>query len=458
VAVLPLFVLGPNAFMSLIGHIRGPRPVQAPDPALVRELDVDVVIPAYNERFNIALCLASVMRQTIKPNSVTVIDDGSRDDTAAIAEAFAAANNFAVRVIRRRSSIGKTPGLKIESRNLEGDVEFILDADTVLMSDDFIEKTVAQLYRVPGIASVCGVIHPLRDVDRESLMNLDTMSRLFERQPDLDLAVRRTPFNRIAHAISNFDRDAVFQFIQIFYYGGIQNLFGTLPNPVGCAVAYRREYLKEMFDTYEPAMGDDLTSSEDIFLGTALMAHGYHNSQVQTVFAYTDMPEPHRIPGQLVKWSSAWLQTAYHMPQMLASPLRAMKRFLHNRRNKEAAQKRRVVDGYRQPFGFRFVEQLGRPSGWIITVGIFEKLAFLLVLLLLVVMQAWFPLVLTMLFESTLFVLFLAVFSKGRRVEYALKGISATPFRYAMMVFETVVFMRFVFDLVIQRRLGGWRK
>src|SRR5215216_1831120 len=128
--------------MSLLGHLRGARPVQEPDPAMIRDHDVDVVIPAYNERESIALCLASVMRQTMKPSSVTVIDDGSEDDTADVAEAFARANNFAVNVVRRRNPIGKTVGLKKESRNLEGEVEFILDADTILMSEDFIEQAV----------------------------------------------------------------------------------------------------------------------------------------------------------------------------------------------------------------------------------------------------------------------------------------------------------------------------
>src|SRR5687768_4045324 len=226
--------------MSLIGHIRGPRAVQPADPEVIKDLQVDVVIPAYNERSTIALCLAGVMRQTLKPNSVTVIDDGSEDDTADIAEAFAAANNFPVRVIRRRHSIGKTPGLKIESRNLDGDVEFILDADTVLMSEDYIEKVVSQLFRVPGIASVSGMVYPLRDRDRAALARLDSMRRLREQQPRLDLTLRRLIFNRLAKGIANFYRDAVFQFMQAFFYAGVINLFGSMPNPVGCAVAYRR--------------------------------------------------------------------------------------------------------------------------------------------------------------------------------------------------------------------------
>ncbi len=361
-AVLPLFVVGPNAVLSLLGHIRGPKAVQLPDLDEIRELNVDVVIPAYNERATIALCLASVMRQTIKPNSVTVIDDGSQDDTAAIAEAFAAANNFAVRVIRRRRSIGKTPGLKIKSRTLEGDVEFILDADTVLMSEDYIEKVVAQLFRVPGIASACGLVYPLREHDRAELGQLDSIRRLHEQQPQLDLTLNRPLLNRLAKGAGSFYREVIYQFIQMFFYTGVQNLFGSNPSPVGCAVAYRRAYLKEFFDRYEPAMGDDMTSSEDIFIGTAFIATGYHNTQTQAVIARSDEPELHQIPRQLVKWSSAWLQTAYHLPDMLVSPFRFLKRFRHKRQNAEVAQKRRIVNGYRQPFGLQFVKQLGRPG------------------------------------------------------------------------------------------------
>lgn len=455
-AVLTLFVVGPNAIMSLIGHIRGPRPVQAPDPDVIKNLDVDVVIPVHNERETIALCLAAVMRQTLKPNSITVIDDGSDDDTADLAEAFAAANNLAVRVIRRRHPIGKTPGLKIESRNLEGDVEFILDGDTILWSEDYIEQVVAQLYRVPGIGSACGIVYPLRNADKAKMLDLDQVRRFREQRPDVDLMPKRPLFNRVMHAISNFHRDAVFQFLQKFSYAGLQNLFGSIPTPVGCAVAYRRIYLKEFFDQYEPVMGDNMTSSEDIFIGTAFAAHGYHNTQVLTAVALSDVPEVHRVPRQLVKWSEAWLQTAYYLPDMFISPFRALKRYRHNKRNTAVAQKRRVVDGYRQPFGLQFVKSLGRPAGWIIFGGLVEKIVFPAVLLVFIVLALWEDLLVTILAESALFSGILAYIEKGRRLEYLAKAITATPFRYGMLVFELFVFARFLSDLATARR--GWRK
>jgi len=456
VAVLPLFVLSPSAVVSLIGNIRGPKAVQPADPLAVRELDVDVVIPAYNERATIALCLASVMRQTLKPHSVTVIDDGSEDDTAVVAEAFAAANNFAVRVIRRRSSIGKTPSLKIQSRNLEGDVEFVLDADTVLVSEDYIEKVAAQLYRVPGIASASGLIKPLREHDRTVMAQFDSMRQLRVQRPELDLTLPRSFLHRIAKGIGSFYRDTIYQSIQVFYCAGLQNLFGSIMNPIGCAVAYRRDYIKEMFDRYEPAMGDNLTSSEDIFLGAALIATGYHNTQILDVMARSDEPELHRIPQQLVKWSSAWLQTGYYLPDVLTSPFRALKRYRHNKGNAAVAQKRRIVDGYRQPFGIRFAKELGRPAGWLIFFAIVEKISFLLVILVLMAIGAWWFLMFTIVAEVIIYTVILASFSKGHRLEYTAKGILITPLRYGMMAFDIVTLTRFLFDIATKRR--GWRK
>lgn len=60
-------------------------------------MSISVVIPAYNRSRIIAETLESVLAQTLQPDEVLVIDDGSTDDTAAIAESFAPQ----VRVFRR---------------------------------------------------------------------------------------------------------------------------------------------------------------------------------------------------------------------------------------------------------------------------------------------------------------------------------------------------------------------
>lgn len=49
-------------------------------------LDVSVVVPSYNHASFVANCLRSIMRQTLKPRELIVIDDGSRDGSPRILE------------------------------------------------------------------------------------------------------------------------------------------------------------------------------------------------------------------------------------------------------------------------------------------------------------------------------------------------------------------------------------
>lgn len=50
--------------------------------------DYDVIVPAFNAAGTIAATLRSLVNQQIPPRSVFVVDDGSSDDTAAVAEQF----------------------------------------------------------------------------------------------------------------------------------------------------------------------------------------------------------------------------------------------------------------------------------------------------------------------------------------------------------------------------------
>lgn len=63
-------------------------------------MSISVVIPAYNASRFLAQTLRNVLAQTQPPEEVLVIDDGSTDDTAAIAESFGPP----VRVFRRPNS------------------------------------------------------------------------------------------------------------------------------------------------------------------------------------------------------------------------------------------------------------------------------------------------------------------------------------------------------------------
>ena len=63
-----------------------------------------VIVPTYNERFNIARLIPSILAQD--PSlEILVVDDGSPDGTGAIVDAIAA-NNSRVHIIHRESKLG----------------------------------------------------------------------------------------------------------------------------------------------------------------------------------------------------------------------------------------------------------------------------------------------------------------------------------------------------------------
>jgi glycosyltransferase involved in cell wall biosynthesis len=125
-------------------------------------MSVSVVIPAYNSSKFIAQTLESVLAQTYAAKEVLVIDDGSTDDTATIAEQFGAP----VRVIRRQNA------RQAASRNFgvaEATGEWIafVDADDIWESFK-LERQMAELALHPD-ADVCyaartELIHEEEDV------------------------------------------------------------------------------------------------------------------------------------------------------------------------------------------------------------------------------------------------------------------------------------------------------
>jgi glycosyltransferase involved in cell wall biosynthesis len=325
-ATLPYFVISPSTVLSVIGLLRGPdktRPMPADD---WRQATVDVIIPALNEEDNIILCLDSVLRQTLRPRQIVLVDDGSHDRTVARAVMFCRFRGVRLVTIRRESPIGKTPTIKRQARELDCDVEFILDADTILESEHYIERTVQELYQAVGIASACGTILPLRKRDRSAAEDMPSVQDFRARYRVGDAQRAAGWFADLGSAITNVYREVLYLFLQRFIYRGQMVFFGTTSNPVGCAVAYRRKYVKALFDHVGPTLGDDLTNSEDIFIGLAMLNEGYRNIQLTDVYARTVEPNVLRLPRQIYLWSSSFLQSCYYFDALLRSPLKVHKR------------------------------------------------------------------------------------------------------------------------------------
>lgn len=458
-ATVSTFFLSPNTILSLVGLLHGPDKT-TPTPAEDwHDATVNVVIPALNEEANIALCLSSIARQTKRPQKIILVDDGSNDRTLEFAEKFSQLNELDMLIIHRHHPIGKTPTIKRQAREFESDVEFILDGDTVLESDNYIERVVEELYKGKGIASACGTILPLRDRDRRHILdNTTSLQKFMTHVPDAPMFPKINWVHHIQRGISNLYREVLYMLLQRFIYRGQLTFFGSILNPVGCAVAYRRLYVKNLFDKYEPILGDNLTNSEDIFIGFAMLDQGFRNIQLDDVIARSQEPEASRLPHQLYMWSSSFLQTCYYFDELMRSPLKSIKRFRKERAvPQDILNKRKIQEQYRQPFGDAYTREFGRPIGWVMFMSALEKVFFPSIIIIMLLLQRWEPLIITMAVECVVALFALAVSAKGYRLEFVLKGIALTPVRYLVILFDFVTMLRFAADLWIFKN-KRWRK
>ena len=469
---------GPNAALSLAGLTRGPdrtTPTPAED---WRQATVDVVIPRVQRSQN--HCVVSGVRPAPEPAS-SAHHSGRRrqhgwDDCHA--RAFCEQNGVELIAIQRAKPIGKTPTIKRQAIEFDSDVEFILDGDTVLESRDYLERAVQELYQGIGIASACGFILPLRRRDRRAFAQDPAVRRLAS-VPQHSAAHRRR-----THAAGTRARDhehlsrgplSVPATVRLSRADGV--LRHDHENPVGCAVAYRRKYVEALFRHVTPRLGDDLTNSEDIFLGMGMLNEGYRNIQLTDVYARTVEPTVDRLPrqvycgphrscsrastttrscaarcGRFKRWqqrrgagSSATRPFAWRRCPHLRRRARVVARRRHDddasdlhgrhpeaRRcgaptGRPARETGAGFEPYRQPFGREHTLRQGRPVGWLLLTSAIEKVFFPTALLTMLLLRHWEALLVTIAFESLIGLTALVIVTKGERMRYLFKGLAVLP-------------------------------
>ena len=94
---------------------------------------LSIVIPAYNEAVRLGNTLQAVvnyLRQDMPEAEIIVVDDGSADDTAAIArEIFNDSGSLRTSVISYKSNLGKGRAVRLGLLAARGDVALFSDAD-----------------------------------------------------------------------------------------------------------------------------------------------------------------------------------------------------------------------------------------------------------------------------------------------------------------------------------------
>src|SRR5690606_8571885 len=108
-----------------------------------------IIIPAFNEEKHIALTLDSIVKQSLLPKKVVVVNDNSTDRTAAIVKEFSEQYHF-ISIVNTESEQIHLPGSKVIQafnrglETLDDHYDFIvkLDADLILPGNYF-EKITA---------------------------------------------------------------------------------------------------------------------------------------------------------------------------------------------------------------------------------------------------------------------------------------------------------------------------
>lgn len=123
----------------------------------IKDYEITVLIPAYNEEASIQETIDSIKAQTIPIKEIIVIDDFSKDRTGEIARA----NN--VRVIRTEVNQGtkaKAQDYVLSKNFVTTELVVTIDGDTLLHKDAI--KNTLKYFNDPKTASVCGMVIPAK--------------------------------------------------------------------------------------------------------------------------------------------------------------------------------------------------------------------------------------------------------------------------------------------------------
>lgn len=461
-AAISYWFLSPSVILALIGKLKGWDRTKPTPTFDWKTATLDVVIPAKNEESNIALCLASLFDQDFRIRGVTVIDDASTDRTAQVVKRYIELSGREVNVVVRSQSQGKTPGVREQCENSNADALLVLDADTVLTHRNYASRLVENLFKGAGVASACGEVSPLTRNRRKVIIDSHPVLARVQSELGVEPGARSSRFHALLESLTVIYRTSLYVFLQRILYDGHMKMYGSRLNPTGCAVAYRTQRLRECFTYALPQMGDNLTNSEDIFIGHYFTWKGWRNVQVDDVRCESMEPGIDRLPQQLYLWSSSFLQALYYFSELPLSPFKQAKNWaagLFSRRRDEApsgAQWRRIHEQYRAPWGENHTRRFGRHLGLLDLISLLEKVTYPALLLYFAFFNReafWISVGLEAILATTgVFV----VADSGSRFKSAGMMLAATPVRVLSLGVDLVATLRYLFDLGTGNR--NWRK
>jgi cellulose synthase/poly-beta-1,6-N-acetylglucosamine synthase-like glycosyltransferase/peptidoglycan/xylan/chitin deacetylase (PgdA/CDA1 family) len=225
---------------------------------------VSVVVPAYNEKEGIAAAVRSLATSNYPMVEVIVVDDGSSDNTAEIAEGLGFAN---VRVVRVPNG-GKPAALNVGTAWARADIIVMVDGDTIFEPDSVYE--LVQPFADPRVGGVAGNV---KVGNRQSIV---------------------ARWQHIEYVIGfNLDR-RMYDILQCM---------PTIPGAIG---AFRREALKDVGGVSHE------TLAEDTDLTIAMGRAGWRVVYEEKARAWTEAPSTiQQLWKQRYRWSYGTMQAMW---------------------------------------------------------------------------------------------------------------------------------------------------
>src|SRR5437899_11501896 len=97
--------------------------------ALPARMRVSIVVPVHNDAAALSECVRALVGAAGQETEIVVVDDGSTDDSAAVAE------RAGVRCLRLGRRLGAAAARDRGARDVTGDVILFVDADVVVTPD-----------------------------------------------------------------------------------------------------------------------------------------------------------------------------------------------------------------------------------------------------------------------------------------------------------------------------------
>ena len=266
----------------------------------VTALSVTVLIPARNEQLMLPRCLAAVMAQDYPINRICIVDDGSRDATAALLQrdygigtdlGWVQSHSDARLSVLRLAPQGKARALNAALSHTQSDLVITLDADT-LLKPQAIRAVVQAFLQNPTWVAAGGVLQPVC------------------------LARDTSPLRR--HFLQFFQR---FEYVMSYLSRAAWGQARALLLVSGAFAIYRTEALKAINGFDPHSMVEDYEVNHRIYRYAAEQGFNWTVGVVGQALATTDAPNGlKKFLQQRQRWFGGFLATQWQHLDMMANP------------------------------------------------------------------------------------------------------------------------------------------